>query len=105
MEQIPKEIDVSSDQVDATATVVLESRSLCWPSQYYTVEAVLGRHPGVRSVEVNPVAQSAMVTFDVNQTSIAELSRVIRKCGCICGGSSVPIHLSDRVPGDRKSVV
>ena len=66
-----------ADQVRAgkVATTVLHVGGLNWASEKAVVERVLSRRPGVRLVEANPVAQTATVTFDTAQTSVAELRR------------------------------
>jgi P-type Cu2+ transporter len=76
-------------------TAVLEVRGVQWASEKSRVEAVLGRRPGVTGVEANPVAQTATVTYDPEQTSIGELSGWIRNCGYHCAGRSVPEHVCD----------
>jgi Cu2+-exporting ATPase len=78
-----------------TATTVLHVGGLRWASEKSVVERVLGRRPGVRLVEANPVAQTATVTFDTTQTSVAELRRWVQECGFHCAGQSVPSHLCD----------
>ena len=59
----------------ATATVVLHVGRQFRASEKAVVEAALGRHRGVVSVEANPVAQTATVTFDTAQSSVAGLRR------------------------------
>jgi Cu2+-exporting ATPase len=70
------------------------------------VEAALGRHRGVVSVEANPVAQTATVTYDPSLTSVAELRRVVERCGFECAGCNVPGCLCDplREPGRPEEV-
>ena len=53
---------------DATETAVLEVSGVQWATEKAVVEAVLGRRPGVVSVEANPVAQTATVTYDPART-------------------------------------
>ena len=77
------------------ATAVLDVRPMLRGSEKAVVEAVLGRIPGVRSVEANPVAQTANVTYDPDRTSLADLRRVIEECGYHCAGQSVPAHVCD----------
>lgn len=84
-------------------------RGLSWASQQSTVDAVLGRRPGVLQVEVNPVAQSATVAFDPRRTSLAELRRWVEECGYHCAGQLVPSHVCDPMvepdpPGDVAEV-
>ena len=57
-------------------TAVLEVSGVQWATEKAVVEAVLGRRPGVRSVEANPVAQTATVTYDPARTTVAELRRM-----------------------------
>jgi Cu2+-exporting ATPase len=88
------------------ATTVLHVGGLGWASEKAVVERVLGRRPGVRLVEANPVAQTATVTFDTGQTSVAELRRWVQECGFHCAGQSVPSHVCDPMaepepPGGR----
>ena len=78
-----------------SATVVLDVRGMNRPSEQNVVAATLGRLPGVRQVEVNPVAQSANVSFDPARTSVAELRRWVHECGYHCAGQSVPSHICD----------
>jgi Cu2+-exporting ATPase len=81
--------------VGKIATVVLHVGGLGWASEKAVVERVLGRRPGVRAVEANPVSQTATVTFDTAQTSVAELRRWVEECGYQCAGQSVPSCLCD----------
>ena len=80
---------------DKRATVVLHTGGLNWASEKAVVEAVLGRRPGVKGVEANPVAQTATVTYDPEGTSVAELRRWVEECGLHCSGQSVPTHVCD----------
>jgi Cu2+-exporting ATPase len=77
------------------ATTVLHVGGLNWASEKAVVEEVLGRRPGVRLVEANPVAQTATVTFDTSQNSVAELRQWVEECGYHCAGQSVPSHVCD----------
>ena len=54
---------------------------LQYASEKAVVEQVLGRRPGVLEVEANPVAQTATVTFDPTETSVADLRRWVEECG------------------------
>jgi P-type Cu2+ transporter len=76
-------------------TAVLDIRGLYWATEQNVVSAVLGRRPGVLSVEVNPVAQTATITFDRTLTSLAELRKWVQECGYHCAGQSVPAHVCD----------
>jgi len=75
--------------------VVLDVRGVQWASEKARVEAILGRRTGVLSVEANPVAQNATITFDSAQTSVEALRDWIRDCGYHCAGQSVPNHVCD----------
>ena len=59
------------------------------------LETALGRRPGVREVAVNPVAQTATITFEPDQTSPEDLGRWVTECGYHCAGRSVPAHVCD----------
>ncbi|MBW4033575.1 MAG: heavy metal translocating P-type ATPase [Acidobacteria bacterium] len=72
---------------------MLEVSGLQWASSKSVAEATLGRRPGVTAVEVNPVSQTANVTYDPTQTSLADLSGWITDCGFHCQGESVPQHI------------
>ena len=76
-------------------TVVLDVRGMLRASEKSVVDVVLGRRPGVLSVDANPVAQAATVTFDPSQTSVEELRNWVRDCGYHCAGQSVPHHVCD----------
>src|SRR4051812_8783730 len=76
-------------------TAVLEVAGVYWASEKATVERVLGRRPGVLSVEANPVGQTATVTYDPARTLVADLVAWIRDCGYHCAGQSVPQHVCD----------
>ncbi len=78
-----------------TNTVILEVSGLHWASSKAVADATLLRRPGVISVDANPVSQTANVTYDPTQTSLAELSRWITECGYHCAGQSVPDHICD----------
>src|SRR3712207_1611316 len=76
-------------------TAVLEVVGVQWASEKATVERMLGRRPGVLSVEANPAGQTATVTYDPTRTSVADLAAWIRDCGYHCVGQSVPRHVCD----------
>src|SRR4051794_20082015 len=76
-------------------TAVLEVSGVQWASEKAVAESVLGRRPGVVSVEANPVSQTATVTYDPNRTSVTELAGWVRECGYHCAGQSVPQHVCD----------
>ena len=82
-------------------TVVLEVAGVHWASEKAVTEKVLGRRPGVLAVEANPVGQTAVVTYDRDTTSVADLTAWVRECGWHCSGQSVPTAFAGdlRVPG------
>ncbi|HEU4908511.1 MAG TPA: heavy metal translocating P-type ATPase, partial [Propionibacteriaceae bacterium] len=77
------------------STAVLEVSGVHWASSKNVAEAVLSRRPGVIEVDANPVAQTATITYDPSQTSVAELAGWVRDCGYHCAGQSVPEHICD----------
>ena len=77
---------------DGVATAVLEMK-LHWATEKAVIEGTLGRLDGVRSVEANPVAQTATVSYDPSATNVGELRRWIEECGYHCVGQSVPRHV------------
>jgi P-type Cu2+ transporter len=83
------------ENAGTVATTVLHVGGLNWASEKAVVEGVLGRRPGVRAVDANPVGQTATVTFDPARTSVAELRRWVTQCGYHCAGQSVPSHVCD----------
>ncbi|WP_010696458.1 heavy metal translocating P-type ATPase [Saccharopolyspora spinosa] len=78
-----------------SSTAVLDVRGLLWASEQNVIAARLGRQHGVRSIEVNPVAQTATVVFDPSRTNVGDLRRWVRDCGYHCAGQSVPHHICD----------
>jgi EamA-like transporter family len=80
---------------EGTATAVLETSFLYFASEKAAAEAELGRCSGVLSVEMNPVAQTTIVTYDPTLISLVELRDCIQRCGYECRGQSAPEHLCD----------
>jgi Cu2+-exporting ATPase len=76
-------------------TTVLHVGGLHYASEKAVVERALGSRPGVVAVEANPVAQTASVTFDPTETSVADLHAWVEECGYHCAGQSVPGHVCD----------
>jgi len=75
----------------------LEVAGLSWASEQATGEAVLGRRPGVLSVEANAVGQTATVSFDSQQASVAEIAGWVRALRLpLFGRQSVPRPVRDR---------
>jgi P-type Cu2+ transporter len=79
----------------APTTAVLDVRPILRASQQGTVERVLRRQDGVGLVEVNPVAQTAAVSYDPDRTSLERLRETVELCGYHCAGQSVPAHVCD----------
>jgi P-type Cu2+ transporter len=88
-------MDRDDGHIHGMRTAVLDVRGVQWASEKARVEAVLGRRPGVHSVEANPVAQTATVTYVPGDTSARQLADWIRDCGYHCRGRSVPDHVCD----------
>ena len=85
-------------------TAVLAVSGVQWASEKAVAESVLGRRPGVLSVEANPVSQTATVAYDPSRTSVAELAGWVRDCGYHCAGQSVPQHVCDPAAEPRDHV-
>ena len=85
-------------------TVVLDVRGLQFASEQSRVKAILGQRPGVTSVDANPVAQTATVTFDPATTSLLELRDWVTDCGYHCAGQSVPGHVCDPMVLDHTAM-
>ena len=83
------------DGPEHRSTMVLDVSGLRWASEQNVIARRLGRRPGVLDVEVNPVAQTATVTFDPSRTSLIQLRRWVIECGYHCAGQSVPAHICD----------
>jgi P-type Cu2+ transporter len=82
-------------------TAVIEVSALHWASSKALAESVLSRRPGVLTVDANPVAQTATVTYDPSRTNVAELAGWVRDCGYHCAGQSVPEHVCDPMTEPR----
>ena len=81
-------------------TTTLHTGGLHYGTEKAVVERVLSGRPGVLEVESNPVAQTATVSFDPSQTSVAEIRRWVEDCGYHCAGQSVPGHICDPMAED-----
>jgi Cu2+-exporting ATPase len=80
---------------EGAATAVLEASGMLRASEKAVVEGAIGRRPGVREVDANPVAQTATVVYDPGETSLEDLRRWVTECGYHCAGQSVPEHICD----------
>lgn len=76
-------------------TAVLHVGGLNYSGEKTRVEHALGARPGVVAVDANPVGQTATVTYDPSQTSVADLQGWVEECGYHCAGQSVPGHVCD----------
>ncbi|MCW2635546.1 MAG: ATPase [Blastococcus sp.] len=76
-------------------TVVLEVGGVRGALEKAVIQKMLGRRPGVSHVDANPVGQTVKVTYDPQQTSVAQLTEWVRDCGYHCAGQSVPRHVCD----------
>jgi Cu2+-exporting ATPase len=88
------------DHANGTATAVLHVGGLHYASEKGVVERVLGRRPGVKAVEANPVAQTATVEYDPGATTVEALRQWVEDCGYHCAGRSVPGHVCDPLAGE-----
>jgi len=86
---------------NGNATAVLEVSGVQWATSKNVAEAVLSRRPGVLSVDANPVAQTATVTYNPHRTNLTELRDWVRECGFHCAGQSVPHHVCDPMTEPR----
>ena len=76
-------------------TTVLDVGGLHWATSEPIVERTLGRRPGVLSVRASAISQTANVTYDADETSLAQLVGWVIDCGYHCEGRSVPDHLCE----------
>ncbi len=86
---------MTTTDTHAPETVFLHVGGLHYASEENVVEEVLGRRPGVVSVEANAVAQTATVVYDPAATSVEQLREWVRDCGYHCAGQSAPGHVCD----------
>ncbi len=86
---------MSSPTAPSIETVVLHVGGLHYASEKSVVERMLGARAGVATVDANPVAQTATVTYDPDVTSVSALRGWVEDCGLHCAGQSVPGHVCD----------
>ena len=67
-------------------TTVLEAGGLHWATSESVIERTLLGVPGVLAVDASAVSQTATVTYDPNQTSVAQLVGWVNDCGYHCTG-------------------
>lgn len=87
--------DTFGNMAKATRTTVIDVSGVQWASSKARAQKVLCGRPGVKSFEVNPVAQTATVTYDPTMATVADLAGWVRDCGFHCGGRAVPDHTCD----------
>lgn len=56
------------------------------------VEKRLKKHPGIHHVEANFMNCTATVHYDESAISLAEIKKLVGKCGYHCSGESLPDH-------------
>lgn len=98
-EGLPVVIGREVHHVENMQVVVLETKGMYRGSSKSVIETALSRRPGVVAVEANPVSQTATVTFDPSQATLADLRRWVEDCGYHCSGMSVPEHVCDPMEG------
>jgi len=74
-------------------TTVLQVGGLHWATSEPVIAKTLLARPGVQAVQASAVSQTATVTYDSQQTSVAELVGWINECGYHCAGQEVPAHI------------
>lgn len=74
-------------------TVVLAVEGMQFASEKHKVEAFIGSESGVISVDSNPVAQTATVSFDPAVTTADALRERVIECGYHCSGEALPHHV------------
>lgn len=72
---------------------VFEAAGLLRASSAAGLEEVLRRHPGIETVEANPVSQTVTVRYDEAAVTADDVRALIERFGCSCGGEIVPCHL------------
>jgi Cu2+-exporting ATPase len=87
---------------DSVTTAVIDISGMQWATESAVLERVISQCAGVEGVEVNPVAQTATVTFDRHVVSLAELRDRVVACGYHCAGQCVPGSTCDpmALPGE-----
>jgi Cu2+-exporting ATPase len=79
-------------------TNIVEVGELLSPLSARGVEKQLMRLPGVKRVEVNPVLDTATVTYDEAVIDLKTIKKRVEECGHHCHGEMVPKHIC--VPED-----
>ena len=82
-------------------TAILNVGGMQFASEQTKVAAHLQHQPGVTDVEVNPVSQTATITYDTEQTSVETLQELVAECGYHCSGQALPHHLCSEPAHDQ----
>jgi len=95
---------------DGRPTAVIDLSGVQWASSKAVAESTLSRRPGVVQVALNPVAQTATVTFDAERTGLDELASWCATAGSTARGCRSRTTCAIRwcwtaVPRDMKSTV
>lgn len=80
---------ISGDLESATLNV----GGMQFASEQTKVAAYLEKQLGVASVEVNPVSQTATITYNSQQIGVDQLQELVAECGYHCSGEALPRHL------------
>lgn len=76
-------------------STVLSVEGMQFASEQHRVTSHVGHLDGVTDVEMNPVSQSATITFDPDVTSAELLAAAVTECGYHCAGRPMPEHLCE----------
>ena len=74
-------------------TSIIEVGEILSPLSARGVEKQLMRLPGVKRVEVNPVSDTATVTYDEAVIDLQTIKKRVEECGHHCHGEMVPKHI------------
>lgn len=74
-------------------TSIIEVGEILSPLSARGVEKQLMRLPGVKRVEVNPVSDTATVTYDEAVIDLKTIKKRVEACGHHCHGEMVPKHI------------
>ena len=74
-------------------SAVLNVGGMQFASEQTKVAVYLEKQLGVASVEVNPVSQTATITYNSQQIGVDQLQELVAECGYHCSGEALPRHL------------
>lgn len=86
-------------------TSTVEVGGILSPLSAAGVEKQLASLPGVRHVDVNPVAGSATVRYDESQTSLDAIRQRVIDCGYHCRGELRASHVCEPAGGETPNAV